>query len=86
MVAGGFGPRPFLEIEMSWTLKIWWAYSDRDQYRPAFIEQFDTKAEGQARALEVIEDGWAVDNPGEHDYLPSNAITHVSLYEDPPPE
>ena len=68
---------------MSWTLSVWFAYSDRAD--PALVEQFDTKAEGAARAVEVLEDGYTVDNPGEHDYLPANAITHVRLWEDPPP-
>ena len=71
---------------MSWTLQIWFAYSDRAD--PTIVEEFDTAGEGQTRADEVLADGYSVSDPGvEHHFFPAAAVTHVKLFVTPePPE
>ena len=74
---------------MSWVLRVWWSYSDRDRYRLTILEsrdadvteEFDTKAEAEARAEEILENGYTISSPGMHDHLPAAGITHVSIYE-----
>ncbi len=65
---------------MAWKLEIWWGYSSECS-RPCLEEEFDTKAEGETRAAEVLADGYTVSAPGRHQHYPSGGITYVDLYE-----
>jgi hypothetical protein len=63
---------------MAWKLEIWWGYSDTCSV-PSLREEFDVKADGLARAEEILSDGHAVISPGNHHFYPASGITHVCL-------
>jgi len=65
---------------MAWKLEIWWGYSSKCS-RPVLEEEFEEKAEGIARAVEVIADGYTVSDPGRHQHYPPGGINYVDLYE-----
>jgi hypothetical protein len=65
---------------MAWTLNIIWSYKTGSI--PLLSEAFDTKAEGEARAAEVLADGLTVNTPGRHKHYPACTIRYVDLIED----
>ena len=65
---------------MAWKLEIWWGYSSKCS-QPGLVEEFDAKAEGVARAVEVIADGYTISAPARHQHYPAGGITYVDLYQ-----
>jgi len=65
---------------MSWTLVVMWAY--RTGSDSPVNETFDTKAEGQARAAELMADGLTISSTGSHEHYPAAAIRYIGLKED----
>ena len=66
---------------MSWSLQVWWGYSDKCS-QPPVDETFNTKADGITRATEVLSDGYTTSTAGSHHYYPAAGITHIGLIED----
>ena len=65
---------------MAWKLEIWWGYSSKCS-QPAVQEEFEEKADGIARAVEILADGYTISVPSRHQHYPPGGITFVELYE-----
>ena len=65
---------------MAWKLEVWWGYSSKCSC-PAVDEEFEEKADGIARATEILADGYTVSTPGSHQHYPAGGITYVDLHE-----
>ena len=69
---------------MAWKLSIWFGHSDRAD--PALVEEVVNQAAGNARAQEVLADGYTVVIGDINHHFPAGAVTHVKLEEITEPE
>ena len=70
---------------MPWKLCIWFGYCSGVNGNafdsPGLSEDVESRAAGKSRALEVLADGYTVEDDGEYHHFPASAVSHIKLYE-----